>query len=78
MEPKYAAIDIPDRDIYLAVAVCLDQDRGTPVLDDNGEYARIGGGVLIRRENIEALHFTVLEELDPPLLGATTQQGMKQ
>ncbi|MCY3923452.1 MAG: hypothetical protein OXG27_13820 [Chloroflexi bacterium] len=33
--------------------------------------------VLIRRENIEALHFTVWEELDPPLLGATTQQEMK-
>jgi len=78
IDTTYAAMDIPDRDIYLAVAVHLDQDNGTPVLDENGEYARIGGGVLIRRENIEALHFTVWEELDPPLLGPTTQQGMKQ
>lgn len=78
VDTTYAAVDIPDRDIYLAVAVYLDQDSGTPVLGANGEYAQVGGGVLIRRENIEALHFTVWEELDPPLVGATEQRGKER
>ena len=46
-----AAVDTPDRDIYLAVAVQLDQHNGTSVVNDNRGYAAIGGGMLIRREN---------------------------
>lgn len=67
VDTTYAAMNTSDRDIYIAVAVHLDQSDGTPVLDATGGYAIIGGGVLVRRENIEALHFTALEELDPPI-----------
>ena len=62
----YAALHSPERDIYIAEAVHLDQETGMPIWRQDGPSERmalVGGGMLVKWDDIEILGFAATHEL---------------